>query len=336
MSIFVSLCCLGVDTELIKTIKSAKDNASDSDSIHIGIAFIGNKEFYEKIIEETSDYTNIKHSFHELKTNLGVGRGRRLATNLYENQDYFLQVDAHTFFLQDWDKFLIERLGLACEETGNQKTVLSGFPGRYGYVDDEGNDVFWVDSRGGYPVYLKDIYCLTPINFAGVKINRFKSYKNLIPKWNPINSNQVLEKMYSENNFIPLIKISAAFMFGNSIFANYTGLDEKSKFWEEEILQSINLINEGFSLAFTGPYLPVNHFYSEDKRDDRGTREFYTDYAMASDLHNEIASNLMDYVRKNKKKVKRYNRYIGFDILKTPKIFSTYRPKNYTKLKPTN
>jgi len=336
MSIFVSICCLGIDTELIKTIRSAKDNASKKEDVHIGIAFIGNKKFHDSIIEETKHYSNIVTSFNELKYNLGVGRGRSLATNLYNNQDYFLQIDAHTFFMQDWDTFLIEKLDLACKETNNEKTVLSGFPGSYGYVDDEGNDVFWVDSRAGYPYYIKDIYCLNPDNFAGVKLNRFKTYKNLIPKWNPINDEDLLDAMYLNNNLIPLVKISAAFMFGNSLFANYTGLEEKSKFWEEEVLQSINLINEGFSLVFSGPCLPINHFYSEDKRDDRGKREFYTDYATSEDLHIDIGMHLMEYVRKNKRKVKRYNKYIGFNILKSPKSSDFFKPKRYSKLKPIN
>jgi hypothetical protein len=336
MSIFVSICCLGIDTELIKTVRSAKDNASNQEDIHIGIAFIGNKKFYDNILEDIGHYSNIVTSFNELKGNLGVGRGRSLATSLYDNQDYFLQVDAHTFFMQDWDTFLIEKLKVACKETNNEKTVLSGFPGSYGYVDDEGNNLFWVDPRGGYPGYLKDTYCLTSDNFAGIKLNRFKTYKNLIPKWNPINNEEILNAMYLENNFIPLVKISAAFMFGNSLFANYTGLEERSKFWEEEILQSINLINEGFSLVFSGPYSPINHFYSEDKRDHRGTREFYTDYAVSEDLHMDIGIHLMDYVRNNKKKVKRYNKYIGFDILKSPKNSDFFKPKRYSKLKPIN
>ena len=114
MSIYISLCCLGVDTELIETIKSAKDNSSDPENIHIGVAFIGNKEFCDKVTGETSMYSNIVTSFHEREGNLGVGRGRSLATNLYSGQDYFLQVDAHTFFLQDWDKFLIDNHTLAC------------------------------------------------------------------------------------------------------------------------------------------------------------------------------------------------------------------------------
>ena len=333
MSIYIALCCLGVDTELIKTIKSAKDNAENPDDIHIGIAFIGNKDFYQKTMEQCSEYSNITTKFYELKNNLGVGKGRSFATSMYNNQDYFLQVDAHTFFLQNWDKYLIERFKLACQETGNEKTVISGFPGRYGYVDDEGNNVFWVDSRSSYPVYLKDIYCLTPENFGGIKYNIFKSYRKLIPKWNPVNNEVILNNAYSENNFIPLIKISAAFMFGNKNLANYTGLEPGSEFWEEEILQSINLIAEGFTLVFSGPEIPINHFYSEDKRGNEGTREFYTDYVLYSDLYDQIAVNIINYVKNNKKKVKKYNKYLGFNILQCPKNSDIIIPKKYINSK---
>jgi hypothetical protein len=329
MSIYISLCCLGVDTELIKTIKSAKDNATNPEDIHIGIAFIGNKEFYEKVLEESSQYTNIVSNFYDLEENLGVGRGRSLATSMYNDQDYFLQVDAHTFFLQDWDTFLIERLSLACEETGNKKTVLSGFPGRYGYVDDEGQSVFWVDDRAGYPIYLKGYHYLTKENCDGLRYGIFKSYKKLIPQWNPVNNPSVLNTFYSDNNFIPLIKISAAFMFGNKFFGSYTGLDPASEFWEEEIIQSINLIGEGFSLVFSGPICPVTHMYSEDARDERGKREFYTDYLDNSKLYTKIASHFLHFIKNNKSKIKKYNRYIGFNILKEPKNDKIYKPKKY-------
>jgi hypothetical protein len=329
MSIYISICCLGVDTELIKTIKSAKDNATNPEDIHIGIAFIGNKKFSEQVLQEALPYTNIVSQFYDLKENLGVGRGRSLATAMYAGQDYFLQVDAHTFFLQDWDTFLVERFTLACKETGNKKTVLSGFPGRYGYVDDDGNNVFWVDDRAGYPIYLKGQPYLTQDNCASLKINKFKSYKSLIPHWNPVTDEKVLTTMYSENNLIPLIKISAAFMFGNKHFGFYTGLDPTSEFWEEEIIQSINLVGKGFSLVFSGPYCPATHMYSEDRRDSRGSREFYTDYLDPKKLNDKIAAHFLEYIRNNRAKIRKYSKYIGFNILKEPTHYEAYRPKRY-------
>jgi hypothetical protein len=329
MSIYISICCLGIDTELIKTIKSAKDNASNPEDIHIGIAFIGNKEFYQNILDESSHYTNIVSQYYDMEENLGVGRGRSLATAMYSGQDYFLQIDAHTFFLQDWDTYLIERLTLACEETGNEKTILSGFPGRYGYVDDEGHDVFWVDDRAGYPIYLKGYHYLTKENSDGLRYGIFKSYKNLIPQWNPVNNPSVLNTLYSDNNFIPLIKISAAFMFGNKFFGSYTGLDPASEFWEEEIIQSINLIGEGFSLVFSGPVCPVTHMYSEDTRDERGKREFYTDYLDNGEIYPKIASHFLHFIKNNKSKIKKYSKYIGFNILKGPKNDNIYKPQKY-------
>ena len=329
MSIYISICCLGIDTELIKTIKSAKDNASNPEDIHMGIAFIGNKEFYQNVLEESSHYTNIVSQYYDLEGNLGVGRGRSLATAMYSGQDYFLQIDAHTFFLQDWDTFLIERLTLAYEETGNEKTILSGFPGRYGYVNDEGENVFWVDDRAGYPIYLKGYHYLNKENCEGLNAKRFRSYEKLIPNWNPVNDPSALNKLYSDNNFIPLIKISAAFMFGNKFFGSYTGLDPDSEFWEEEIIQSINLIGEGFSLVFSGPVCPVTHMYSEDTRDERGKREFYTDYLDPGKLNNKIGDHFLNFIKNNKSKIKKYSKYIGFNILKEPKDHKIYKPKKY-------
>jgi hypothetical protein len=135
--------------------------------------------------------------------------------------------------------------------------------------------------------------------------------------------------MYSENNLIPLIKISAAFMFGNKHFGFYTGLDPTSEFWEEEIIQSINLVGKGFSLVFSGPYCPATHMYSEDRRDSRGSREFYTDYLDPKKLNDKIAAHFLEYIRNNRAKIRKYSKYIGFNILKEPTHYEAYRPKRY-------
>ena len=93
-SIYVSIACLYIDHELIKTIRSAKDNAADPDNVHIGIAFIGNTQFYDFIVERINfyGYKNISHQYYPLEGNLGVGHGRSLAQSMYAGQDYFLQV----------------------------------------------------------------------------------------------------------------------------------------------------------------------------------------------------------------------------------------------------
>ena len=48
-SIYISIACLGYDTELERTISSALEGASKNNKINIGIAFAGNKKFYKDI-----------------------------------------------------------------------------------------------------------------------------------------------------------------------------------------------------------------------------------------------------------------------------------------------
>ena len=46
--------------------------------------------------------------------------------NLYSGQDYVLQIDSHTRFIQDWDEMYIEDY-----LQFNEEVILTGFPPQY-------------------------------------------------------------------------------------------------------------------------------------------------------------------------------------------------------------
>ena len=320
MSIYVSICCLGRDTELIHTIRSAKDNASSSDKIHMGIVCIGDENFYNEIVSLTSGYSNLKIEYYDSsKEHLGVGFGRHASASLYEDQDYFLQIDAHTFFMQDWDLSLEEKFSSALKRTKNNKTVLSGFPGRYGYIDDEGNDVFWIDDRHRYPYYIKGVHY--------INIPNGNEYINLVPGWNDGHEVELKEKFFKKlekNKAMPLTKISAAFIFGNREFAKNINLPKDAIFWDEEIIQTINLIGDGFCLAYVGPTIPIMHLYSSDVMDERGSRDnidkFWIEEFGQDGRLTITKSNYFRFYKdkRNAKKIKTYDKYIGFNSMLGP------------------
>ena len=54
------------------------------------------------------DNVNIKYS--KAPENIGVGMGRYLANQLYNGEDFYLQIDSHMTFVNNWDVKLVECL----------------------------------------------------------------------------------------------------------------------------------------------------------------------------------------------------------------------------------
>ena len=329
MSIFVSIPCLGNDTELIPTIKSIFAQAEKPENIHIGIAIIGNKNLYNELIDEFDNNKNIKISFYEYKDNIGVGKGRNFARSLYNNQKYILQIDPHSRMMLNWDTYLIKQFEKAKKIVNNQKIVLTGTPARYKYY------------RIGKKTYVNIFFS----QFIGV--NQWLKKENYrvngtIPGWEHVPINVMSKNLIDleiKNNIIPASKICAAFIFGDHFFANSKTLDNSIIFWEEEILESIELIDQGFSLMHPGNKAVISHLYTDDIVDNIGRRE---NLSSVLKLYVEKNENLTDFYDnkmlenwnnyfanpKNQIKIQKFESYNNFSFKETIHDLHTY-PKDY-------
>jgi hypothetical protein len=335
--IYVSIACLDIDQELIKTIRSAKDNAKSPNNIHISVAFIGNEDFYSHIKNITADYSNMILNFYPFDSEYGVGMARRLAASKHTNQKYFLQVDAHTFFLQNWDSILIKKIKKAKKITKNDKVVISGLPGAYMYYNKEEKEIFNYYQETSYPQYSKDDFLISRSDHAPIIINE-KNYFKFIPKFKDMHYDFISEQLGKEvykkikkKGFAPLHKISAAFMFTDSFKNGNTFVDEKSYFWEEEIIQSINLIENNFSLVYSDS-APLTHFYRQYSFKGEGKRT-----TLIEMLNNEydfyydkVLFNWVGFINdiNNLEKIKRYEEYANVDLINSSKS-DWFLPKKY-------
>lgn len=322
MSIYISISCLYKDKELLNTIRTAKDNSSNPEDIHIGVVVIGDLEF-KNIIDEAIEhfkYTNIKTKYMDFDDAVGIYAGRHAASEMYDDQDYFLQVDSHTFFLQNWDIDLVTRFKRALRITKNKKTVLTAVPGGYGFPDivpefvkdgtspylvkKIGNTWYWQDT--GYSHFLPDEWLLPE--------------EKSIPKFfdtSPLKISKKIANHVRRTGFAPAVKICAAFAFGNKYFAKNTGLDPSTFFWEEEILQSVNLIGDGFTLVHLGFLAPLSHHFLGATMSNS-----YRVSLIGGIFNFEVAAaimekNYLDYCNdeKNKEKIKKYQDYAKIDLI---------------------
>jgi hypothetical protein len=124
--IFISIASYR-DPELEHTIKSAMDNADYPTRLNFGIVHQGT----DKEMPDLSWLENKKVISMHPREAMGVGFARSKAMELYDDEDYFLQIDSHIQFVSGWDTKLINQLKMAQEKSGNDKIIISAFPGMY-------------------------------------------------------------------------------------------------------------------------------------------------------------------------------------------------------------
>lgn len=129
-TIFVQLSSYH-DYELPNTIKSAVENSSGEYEIHFGVHHI----YYENDDIQLPNVPNLRVVKSQAPANLGMGLGRLIAHRLYQNENYYVQVDSHTRFLPNWDKTFIEDIK-HYQDLGIKKPVVTAYPKNYWYNDE--------------------------------------------------------------------------------------------------------------------------------------------------------------------------------------------------------
>ena len=135
--IFVSIAAYR-DPELIPTIKDLLSTCSNPSDLHICIGWQHSKEDTWDTLDEFKDdprFTIIDVDYKEAK---GVCWMRKQIQDYYQGEEYYLQLDSHHRFSQDWDVTLKDYLHyLQCKNY--LKPILTAYiPGYFPDRDPEG------------------------------------------------------------------------------------------------------------------------------------------------------------------------------------------------------
>lgn len=326
-SIYIAIPSLD-DTELVPTVLNAFSAADNPERIFIGVSLLARDKWREKdFINATKKHKdNIRFEYIHLnkktKHRLFVGDGRVRATALYSGEDYFLQVDAHTMFAQGWDTDLINAHKKACKTLKNDKVVLTAYSGYYAH--DNYGERFFCDLEKRDRIENGWLHC--PYYVSGL------FYHDTIPRWDLIPPD--IMKKLKPGTFVPVIKFNANFAFSSGDFASNSGLYENAEFFEEEILQTVNLIKLGYTLAYPVFKNPIiGHLYGTYIRAGHGRRLSKADYiAKGEDLEaiRTAVNNYKSYLKdpENKEAIEIYQDYIKMKLnlgpAKTVYLFPEY------------
>lgn len=123
VSIFVAIPAYR-DSELVPTVLDALATAADPAGLRFGICW---QHDAGETIDPLPGLPQVRIAEFDHRDARGLGWARARAEELYDGEDYVLQLDSHHRFVPGWDQLLIEQLALAPSD----KPLLSTWGAHY-------------------------------------------------------------------------------------------------------------------------------------------------------------------------------------------------------------
>ncbi len=136
------------------TIEDAINKAGKPENLSFGIF---NQKTPGKEFEDFSTYDNVRYVNAYCPFPLGANLARLNASLLHIDEEFLCPIDAHNFFVKDWDQIMIENYRIL-EKSGIEKPMLSqsidGHPVEC-YLDESRMHQKTMVSTNGYPLKFK-------------------------------------------------------------------------------------------------------------------------------------------------------------------------------------
>lgn len=310
MSIFISIASY-CDSLLPQTIESALDNARYPNLLHFGVVEQSNIQYVNKVSEAAKKQIRLTHI--DPKESRGACWARALAMSLYEDEDWFFQIDAHTIFDKHWDLCLLAAWANCAKQS--TKPYISGYP---------------------HPYTIKDgVVTKTPctLNIIGNTVAKEGKFKDLLIDlpFAPI----YIDKNYPVNGYT----LSAGCLFASGNFVYEVPYDPFMYFHGEEPLMALRAYTHGWDL-FHVPNIPVYHYYdtgpdievkrvrhwSTEEDASRSIRWWEFNNRANKRMQDIVAGkNMGAYGLGNVRTLEEYTQFSGIDY-----INKTLSPKAYT------
>lgn len=159
-TIFVAIGAYN-ESFLDQTVRNCLKMAKHPERIHFGIWTLNNDD----VLPSFPDLENVKIITAQYPTLLGVCASRMGALFLYNNEDYYMQIDAHMLFQQDWDEVVINSYENIKQKENCDLPLISTYVPWWAN-DEDGNILNYVpdNSWKSYPMtYSPDGHTRAPV-----------------------------------------------------------------------------------------------------------------------------------------------------------------------------
>ncbi|MEN0006203.1 MAG: GlcNAc-transferase family protein [Bacteroidota bacterium] len=256
-SIFVSIASYA-DQQLLPTLRNLLSKAAHPERVYLGVHLQDTTTAHEHLLAQ--HIPNLRIVFTPKEESKGVVWARNeIKRKLYQEEDYFLQIDAHSRFKQNWDNLLINQH----ESLDVAKAILTTYPNAYKISDQEED---YLKLNRNSPLRIRRFLTDDP------RDNRLK-----IENAAPLKKGQVLANKWC----------AAGFLFTKGEWVKEVVLPDNIRFNGEEDLLTFLSFLKAYDLRITSE-ATVWHNY--DFKDDK-TGQRYKEYN-----ENEIEDNSIEIV----------------------------------------
>lgn len=237
-TIFVSIASYR-DPQCHLTIRDMYEHSEFPQRVYVGV-YQQHGEKEDDCLKDLDQYSyvqlqNIKINRVHFSEGLGPCTARYHCSKLFGNQDYYLQLDAHTRFANRWDSILVDEARNCSIQAETDKIVLATYPLEYKVEDDSiPNDAEHVTTK----------FCTAKFNSDGI----VQPYAGII---------RTPDRYYE----VPFV--AGGFMFGPGSMVNDVPFDPDLPFLfhGEELMYSVRLYTAGYRMY--GPRFSTTfHFYN--------------------------------------------------------------------------
>lgn len=279
-TIFVGLASYK-EAELIPTIRSLFEKAEFPERIFVGVCEQDTQEKLDLTLQwlETFEFkANVRLKQFHYTQSKGAGWARSTANQMYQKEDYYLQIDGHSRLIKNWDSTIVKTyLELEERQTNidtqmslpyKRKIVISQHPTPY-HKATEGKDETYEDTY----VFNSEFF---EFYMTGVLLGRATWYTKKLEE--PV-ANAV---------------ISAAFLFGRGIILEEVPINPTTYFYGEEATYGLRLFTNGYvvyhlhyNVVFHDYERPLDnkHWSDHVTENTEVNNSFWADYDNASVLY---------------------------------------------------
>jgi hypothetical protein len=263
-SIFVQIAAYR-DFEVTPTILDAIGQSSGNHTINFGVHTV----YADESEINVPDLPNVKHTESKAPENIGLGIGRALAHQFYDGEDFYLQCDSHSRFVDGWDEIAIHSL-LNYQIQGISKPLLTMYPANYWYTSLTENDI---EKDLSVEKDLRNIsFHENPEQFKLIRIPKQTSM--------PVNNGNIFVKSVS----------------GGSIFTvgGFLPFNTDIAFYGEEIWLAARAYTNGFDMVVPDQQYMYHLYYNHEKPAEINKRKLlWNDYPSEFEKLDKISKALI-------------------------------------------
>jgi hypothetical protein len=232
MTIFISLASY-CDGLLEQTVRNALEKAKHPSRLRFGIV---EQNFYERRLKYDDIKSQVRYVGIDIKDARGACWARSLAMSLYSGETWFLQVDAHTVFDQDWDESLLIKAAVC--SMMSPKFVMSSYPS---------------------PFFMREGVIVPEKSTTGVMVSLVNPTSEF--REEDLILTFIGNKIVETNTPIEAFHIAGGFVFTHGRFVYEVPYDPNMYFEGEEQTLTVRAYTHGWNIYHV-PNVPVYHLYS--------------------------------------------------------------------------